>query len=101
VLYAVGGIDFAWAVDGGITGEGVDIPAEDFLVNTDLAAVFGVGLEFPVGGNAITAELRYRQGLLNSANQDALTAEGSLPVRFRFAGIQLTAGILFGGGGRP
>ena len=96
-LYATGGVDFAWAMGGGLSGGTVDEPADSFIRDMEVSAVIGVGLEFPVGRNHITAELRYRQGLLNAAQDDI--ADNGLPRRFRFAGIQLTAGFLFSLGG--
>jgi len=99
VLYGTGGFEFAWAMGGGISGGAEDEPAESFIRDVDVAAIVGVGLEFPAGRNRITAELRYRQGLLNSANNDADFGGTTLPKRFRFAGIQLVAGFLFSLGG--
>ena len=99
VLYATGGLDFAWAFGGGLSGGTVDEPADSFIRNVDVSAVIGVGLEFPVGGNHIITELRYRQGLINAAkNEQDIDGDG-LPARFRFAGFQLTAGFLFSLGG--
>ena len=99
VLYGVGGFEFAWAMNGGLSGGAEEEPAESFIRDIDVAAIVGVGLEFPAGRNGITAELRYCQGLLNSANNDADLSGSTLPKRFRFAGLQLVAGFLFSLGG--
>ncbi len=98
-LYATGGLDFAWAMGGGLSGGTGEMEAESFLGNIGVSAVIGVGLEFPAGRNRILAELRYRQGLLNAAQSDAVFDGNTLPARFRFAGIQLMAGFLFSLGG--
>lgn len=97
ILYATGGFDLAWVLGGGLDDGTEELPAESFIRDIDVSAVIGVGLEFPVGGNSILAELRYRQGLLNSAREDL--GDSDLPPRFRFAGIQLIGGFLFSLGG--
>lgn len=98
-LYATGGLDFAWAMGGGLSGGTGEEEAESFIRDISVSVVFGVGLEFPVGRNSILTELRYRQGLLNAARSDAVFDGTTLPARYRFAGIQLMAGFLFSLGG--
>ena len=98
-LYATGGLDFAWAMGGGLSGGTGEEEAESFIRDISVSVVFGVGLEFPVGRNRILTELRYRQGLLNAARSDAVFDGTTLPARYRFAGIQLMAGFLFSLGG--
>ena len=83
-----------------ITGGAVDVPASSFLKEVDVAAVFGVGLTFPVGRYELTGELRYRQGLVNMARESLGSRLDTLPPRFRFAGFQLQVGLMLPWGGR-
>ena len=99
VVYATGGLDLAIGIGGGLSGGQVDEPIDTFIRDVDVAALIGVGIELPAGRYRITAELRYRQGLLNLARED-FDAEGSgLPARFRLAGMQLQVGLLVPLGG--
>jgi hypothetical protein len=99
-LFATGGLDFAWAMGGGISDGATETAADTFIREVNLSAIVGAGLEFRAGRNRITAELRYRQGLVNSARNDEGTTLSALPTRFRFAGFQLQAGYLIPLGGR-
>ena len=97
-LFATGGFDLAWVVGGNFGDGQVDKPASSILRNLDVAAIVGVGVSLPVGRYRITGEVRYRQGLINSAKNDTEEDE-SLPKRFRFAGFQLQAGLILPLGG--
>jgi len=99
-LFATGGLDLAFLTGGGITGGGSDVPAESFLKDVDLAAIFGVGVAFPVGRYELTGELRYRQGLVNLARENLGERLATVPPRFRFAGFQLQVGLTLPWGGR-
>ena len=99
-LFATGGLDVAFLVGGGIDGGEQELPASTFFKDVDLAAVFGVGAEFPVGRYRLNGELRYRQGLVNLARESLSSRLDALPPRFRFAGFQLQVGLMLPLGGR-
>lgn len=97
-LFATGGFDLAWVVGGNFGDGQVDEPASSILRNLDVAAIVGAGVSLPVGRYRITGEVRYRQGLINSAKNDQEEDE-ALPKRFRFAGFQFQAGLILPLGG--
>jgi len=98
--YFAGGVDVGFLKSAHLTGNGVDEDVKDRFNSTDVGALFGFGVLFPVGKPRLTTELRYVQGLVNlsgdfaSSDVDGSTAS-SLPDRFHSGGLELVAGILF------
>ncbi len=66
-----------------------------YLNRFDLAAIFGVGVNFRIASNFLYLELRYEQSLLNLSNTDTVSSTGYLPTRFRLGGFQLLTGFNF------
>ncbi|RKZ14468.1 hypothetical protein DRQ50_08920, partial [bacterium] len=93
VFYATGGLDFAVGIGGGLTDGQQEVPMETFIRELDVAALIGAGIELPVSRYLLTIELRYRQGLLNLANDDLADNQDGLPARFRLAGMQFQVGL--------
>lgn len=98
--YFAGGVDVGFLKSAHLTGNGLDEDIKDRFNSTDVGALFGFGVVFPVGTPRLTTELRYVQGLVNlsggfaSSDVDGSTAS-SLPDRFHSGGLELVAGILF------
>jgi Outer membrane protein beta-barrel domain len=98
--YFAGGVDVGFLKSAHLTGNGVDDDIKDRFHSTDVGALFGFGVLFPVGKPRLTTELRYVQGLVNlsggfaSSDVDGSTTS-SLPDRFHSGGLELVAGILF------
>jgi hypothetical protein len=74
---------------GGITA---DIDIKDSLKTIDFSALFGAGVNIPVGVNTIFVEGRYSLGLTNINNSDILSTSA---VTIKTKGIQFFAGIRF------
>ena len=93
--YVAGGVDLAFLTSAQLTGPGIDKDIKSLLHGTDVGALVGFGVVFPVGTPRLTTELRYVQGLVNLSNDSEGAALRNLPDRFHMSGWQLTAGILF------
>ena len=93
--YVAGGVDLAFLTSARLTGDGIDEDIESLLHGTDVGALLGFGVVFPVGAPRLTTELRYVQGLVNLSNDSEGAALRNLPDRFHTSGWQLTAGIVF------
>lgn len=98
--YFAGGLDLAFLNGAHLTGNGLDEDIKDRFNSTDVGALFGFGVNFPMGRPKITTELRYVQGLVNLSGDSATSnvdgsGEDSLPDRFHSGGLELMAGILF------
>jgi hypothetical protein len=91
--YFAGGVDLGFLNSAHLTGQGLDEDIKDRFNSTDVGALFGFGVNFPVGRPHLTTELRYVQGLVNLSNDSSTAA--SLPDRFHSGGLELMAGILF------
>ena len=90
------GILTSATLDSGSTEE--DVKGE--VDPIDLAIGLGLGGQFSIGRRPITIELRYSQSLLNLPSEGSpIGGDGTFPVRFRVAGLQLVAGLYFGLGG--
>jgi hypothetical protein len=74
---------------GGITA---DLDIKDSLKTIDFSALFGAGVNIPVGANTIFVEGRYSLGLININNSEFLSASS---VTIKTKGIQFFAGIRF------
>jgi len=97
--YVTGGVDLGFLQSAKITGNGLDEDIKDGFHSTDLGALVGFGVVFPIGGPNLTTEIRYVQGLTDLSKDSASAvdpaASPDLPDRFHSGGLQVTAGILF------
>ena len=95
--YVAGGLDLGFLQKARITGNGLDEDLKDGFHSTDLGALVGLGVVFPIGRPHLTTEVRFVQGLIDLSNEPAaaLDSGNTLPDRFHSGGLQLTAGILF------
>ena len=91
--YFAGGLDVGFLKSAHLTGNGLDEDMKDRFHSTDIGALFGFGVVFPVGTPRLTTELLFVQGMVNLSN-DSSTAS-SLPDRFHSGGLELRMGILF------
>ena len=91
--YFASGVDVGFLNAAHLTGNGLDEDIKDRFNSTDVGALFGFGVVFPVGTPRLTTEIRYVQGLVNLSNDSSTAA--SLPDRFHSGGLELMAGILF------
>jgi hypothetical protein len=90
------GILTSATLDSGSTEEDVKSEVDPI----DLAIGLGLGGQFSIGGRPMTIELRYSQSLLNLPSEESqIGGDGTFPVRYRVAGLQLVAGLYFGLGG--
>jgi outer membrane protein with beta-barrel domain len=94
--YVSTGLDLAFLSSAKLSAGGPDRDVKSFLHSTDVGALIGFGVVFPIGHPRLTTELRYVQGLVNVANQQI----SEWPERFHSYGLQLAAGILFPLGSR-
>jgi hypothetical protein len=94
--YVAGGLDLGFLSKAHLSSGGLDRDVKSYFNETDLGALVGFGVVFPIGSSRLTTDLRYVQGLTNLADKMI----GGLPERFHTFGMQLTAGILFPIGGR-
>ncbi len=92
--YVTGGVDVAFLSAATIEGDGVDVDVKDSFESTDISALLGFGVVFPVGRPQLTVEARWVHGMVNLAG-DPGGPITNLPDRFRSSGLQFTAGILF------
>jgi hypothetical protein len=94
--YFAGGLDVGFLRSAHLTGDGLDEDIKDRFHTTDVGALFGFGVVFPVGKPRLTTELRYVQGLVNLSSGDAEGSTAtSLPDRFHSGGLEFQVGILF------
>jgi hypothetical protein len=91
--FVTGGLDIAFLSRATLSGRGLEEDAASYFKDTDVAALFGFGMIFPIGKPRISVELRYFQGLVNLSNDDGVPAGVDLPDRFRSSGLQLMAGF--------
>ena len=94
--YVAGGLDIGILQKAHLTSGGLDRDVKSYFNDTDLGALVGFGVVFPIGSPRITTEVRYVQGVANLAGKTI----GELPERFHTYGLQLSAGVLFPIGGR-
>jgi hypothetical protein len=76
-----------------ISGGAVDV--KNFVNGLDLMMIIGAGVLIDIAPACVSVELRYNQSLLNAGSSDQLATKAGVPVRFRSAGLQLLAGVLF------
>jgi len=93
--YVAGGLDLGFLRTAKITGNGLDEDIKDGFHSTDLGALVGFGVVFPLSGPSLTTEIRYVQGLTDLSKDSSSATASDLPDRFHSGGLQLTAGILF------
>lgn len=97
--YVAGGVDVGMLLDAALTGRGPEEDLSSFVKDFDVAAVFGVGVVFPIGRPRLATELRYAQSLLNLSAAAATPSTATLPERFRMHGFQLLVGVFLPLGG--
>jgi hypothetical protein len=99
--YVSGGIDIGFLLNATLTGAGGEQDVKSTFEPVDLSAIFAFGVMLPIGKPRLTVELRYAQGILNTASSEQDPEVYSLPPRFRWAGFRLLVGIMYpmGGGG--
>lgn len=98
VTYFLGGLDFGYLLSASLyDNEKVngERDVKNALNEIDLAALFGVGVNFKIASNFLYFELRYEQSLLNLSNTDANANAEYFPTRFRLGGFQLLTGFNF------
>jgi hypothetical protein len=93
--YVAGGLDLGFLQKAHLSTGGLDRDIKSYFHDTDLGALVGFGVVFPIGSPRLTTEVRYVQGVTNLAERMV----GGLPERFHTYGLQLTAGILLPLGG--
>jgi hypothetical protein len=96
--YVTSGLDFGILQKAELSNLNKDEPAQDiqrFFQDFDVAVNFGFGVMFPVGSPQLTLELRYSQSLTNLSKPEENPEASALPERFRSAGLQLMAGLLW------
>ena len=93
--YFLGGLDIAFLTAATLSGGGSDVDVKDSFQSTDVGALLGFGVLFPIGRPRLTVELRYVQGLVNLAGDSEGEPISALPDRFHSSGLQCTAGLLF------
>ena len=94
--YVAGGVDIGFLQKARLSSGGLDRDVKSYFNGTDLGALVGFGVVFPVGRPRITTEVRYVQGVANLAGKTI----GELPERFHTYGLQVSVGVLFAIGGR-
>jgi hypothetical protein len=93
--YVTGGIDVAFLDKATLSSGDLEVDVTDFFNRTDVAALIGFGVVFPIGRPRLTVEARYVQGFSSLTKDDALPPDQNLPDRFHNKGLQLMAGVLF------
>ena len=93
--YVTGGLDIAFLDAAKLSSATTELDVTDFFTQTDVAALVGFGVVFPIGRPKLTVEARYVQGLSSLAREDAIPPDQNLPDRFHNTGLQFTAGFLF------
>jgi hypothetical protein len=97
VTYFLSGVDFGYLLKS-TANDKEKITEKDissYVNKFDLAALFGVGVNFKVKSNDLYLELRYSQSLLNMSNNSQNKFDSYLPTRFRLMGFQLLTGFNF------
>jgi hypothetical protein len=92
--YVTGGVDIAFLDKATLSSGDLEVDATDFFDQTDVAALVGFGVVFPVGRPRLTVELRYVQGFSSLTKSDSIPPDQNLPDRFHNTGLQLMAGFL-------
>ena len=98
VTYFLSGLDFGFMLSSKLNDIEKVNPERDissYVNKFDLAALFGVGVNFKLNSNLLFVELRYLQSLTNMSNNDINKFGSYLPTRFRLAGLQLHTGFNF------
>jgi len=93
--YVTGGIDVAFLDKATLSSGDVELDATDLFNQTDVAALVGFGVVFPIGRPRLTIEARYVQAFSSLTREGAIPPDQNLPDRFHNKGLQLTAGFLF------
>jgi len=92
--YVSGGVDVAFLQTAEFVSDDATVDVEQSFESTDIAALIGFGVVFPLGWSRLAIEGRYVQGLINLGGDSGGPIE-NLPDRFRSSGMQFTAGFLF------
>jgi hypothetical protein len=94
--YIFAGPDLGFLMSANASGEAggitADLDIKDSLKTFDFSALFGAGVNIPVGVNTIFVEGRYSLGFININNSDFLSSSA---VTIKTKGIQFFAGIRF------
>ena len=92
-----GGLDCGFLLNASLSdlNAGGSVDVKNFVNGLDLMMIIGAGTFIEIAPAMLSLELRYNQSLLNAGSSDQLAAKAGVPVRFRSAGIQLLAGVLF------
>jgi hypothetical protein len=94
--YIFAGPDLGFLMSANASGEAggitADLDIKDSLKAFDFSALFGAGVNIPVGVNTIFVEGRYSLGFININNSDFLSSSA---VTIKTKGIQFFAGIRF------
>jgi hypothetical protein len=98
--YVTGGLSLGYLLSAELSDSSREKDIKDDLNTIDLSADIGFGIMLPIGKPLLTMELRYEQGLTNTADRAASLEEEVVPVRFRASSFQLFAGLMLPLGGR-
>jgi hypothetical protein len=98
--YVTGGLSLGYLLSAELAGADQDMDIKSNLNTVDLSADIGFGVMLPIGKPLLTMELRYEQGITNTAKREIALEEDIVPVRFRSSSFQFFAGLLFPLGGR-
>jgi len=92
-----GGLDCGFLLNASLSdlNAGGSVDVKNFVNGLDLMMIVGAGTFFEIAPAILSLELRYNQSLLNAGSSDQLAAKAGVPVRFRSAGLQFLAGVLF------
>ncbi len=92
-----GGLDCGFLMNASLSdlNAGGTVDVKNFVNSLDLMMIVGAGVLIEVAPASLNFELRYNQSLLNAGSSDQLAAKVGVPVRFRSAGFQFLAGVLF------
>ena len=96
--YVTSGFDFGILSQAELSNLNKDEPAQDIqrlFQDFDVAVNFGFGVMLPLGSPLLNLELRYSQSLNNLSKSEENPEASALPERFRSAGLQLMAGLLW------
>lgn len=96
LFYVSGGIQFDFLQNGKAieTNGNLETDIKNKLESYDIAANFGVGMQFKISSLNLFLEGRYSQGLIN-VSKFQNDSETNIVSQFKNTGIQLLAGILF------
>lgn len=98
VTYFLSGLDFGYLLSAKLNDKEKINPERDVMSimnRFDIAALFGIGVNFKIASNFLYLELRYQQSLLNMSNTGGTPNTAYLPTRFRLGGLQLLTGFNF------